>query len=181
MAEVSRAPASATPDPNKFWSLVEPYDRALKAFAYRLVGDRDLMDDALQEAYLRAFRALPSLRGADAMRSWLYRIVYSAAMDLLRARRRTPHVALDHTVERPDPAPDPAEVAASRRDLAAALDSLPPSMRAAVLLVDAEGRSYEEAGAILGVPEGTVASRLSRAREVLRRAMASDSEGGTEP
>lgn len=181
MAEVSDARANPTPDPNTFWSLVEPYDRALKAFAYRLVGDRDLMDDALQEAYLRAFRAFPSLRGADTMRSWLYRIVYTAAMDLLRVRGRTLHVALDDTVERPDPAPDPAEVAAGRRDLAAALESLAPSMRAAVLLVDAEGLSYEEAGAIIGVPKGTVASRLSRAREVLRRALTSDSEGGTEP
>jgi RNA polymerase sigma-70 factor (ECF subfamily) len=172
------APPSGAAD--AFWSLVEPHDRGLRALAYRLTGDRDLMDDVLQEAYLRAFRALPSLRGRDAVGSWLYRIVYNASMDHLRRRQRTPSVPLEDVPERPDPRPDPGEVAAGRRDLAAALDALPPHMRAAVLLVDAEGLSYEEAGAIIGVPPGTVGSRLSRARAVLRRALGTETEGANE-
>jgi RNA polymerase sigma-70 factor (ECF subfamily) len=180
MAERSDAPAKPARDADTFWSLVQPYDRGLRALAYRLVGDRDLMDDVLQEAYLRAFRALSSLRGREAVGSWLYRIVYNASMDQLRKRQRAPHVPLEDVPDRPDPAPDPGEVAAGRGDLAAALESLPPLMRAVVLLVDAEGLSYEEAGAIIGVPKGTVASRLSRAREVLRRALGTNTEGANE-
>jgi RNA polymerase sigma-70 factor (ECF subfamily) len=179
---MARSDASTTPshDPGEFWSLVKPYDGRLRALAYRLVGDRDLMDDVLQEAYLRAFRALPSLRGHEAVGSWMYRIVYNASMDQLRKRKRTPQVALEDVPDRPDPAPDPGEVAAGRRDLAAALATLPAQMRAAVLLVDAEGLSYEEAGAIIGIPPGTIASRLSRARAVLRRALGTDTEGANE-
>jgi RNA polymerase sigma-70 factor, ECF subfamily len=178
MVERSEAPAKPAHDADAFWSLVQPYDRALRALAYRLVGDRHLMDDVLQEAYLKAFRALPSLRGQEALGTWLRRIVYNAAMDQLRGRRRV--LPLDDLPDRPDPAPDPADVAVGRRDLAAALESLPPLMRAAVLLVDAEGLTYEEAGAIIGVPKGTVASRLSRAREVLRRALGAHTEGANE-
>jgi RNA polymerase sigma-70 factor (ECF subfamily) len=174
MLDGSRAPAGAANDPDAFWALVQPHDRALRGLAYRLVGDRDLMDDVLQEAYLKAFRALPSLRGREALGTWLRRIVYNASMDQLRRRRKL--VPLDDLPDHPDP----AEVAAGRRDLAAALESLPPVMRAAVLLVDAEGLSYEEAGAIIGVPKGTVASRLSRAREILRRALEARTEGAKE-
>jgi RNA polymerase sigma-70 factor (ECF subfamily) len=70
-----------------------------------------------------------------------------------------------------DPAGDPARVAAQRADLARALDSLPPDQRAAVLLVDAEGLDYADAAEVLGVAPGTIASRLSRARATLRRAL----------
>jgi RNA polymerase sigma-70 factor (ECF subfamily) len=180
MVKRSGARAKLSHDPDAFWSLVQPHDRALRALAYRLVRDRHLMDDVLQEAYLKAFRALPSLRGTEALGSWLYRIVYNASMDMLRRRRRVPQMALEDVPDRPDPAPDPAEVAAGRGDLAAALEALPPQMRAAVLLVDAEGLSYEEAGAIIGVPSGTVASRLSRARAVLRQSLGTDTEGANE-
>lgn len=173
------APAKPAHDADAFWPLVEPYDRALRALAYRLVGDRDLMDDVLQEAYLRAFRALPSLRGREAVGSWLYRIVYNASMDQVRRRERIAQLALEDAPERPDPAPDPGEVAAGRGDVAAALQTLAPDLRAAVLLVDAEGLSYEEAGVILGVPEGTVGSRLSRARDVLRRSLGAPRQEGT--
>jgi RNA polymerase sigma factor (sigma-70 family) len=177
MVKGSDVPPMPTYDPDAFWSLVQPHDRALRALAYRLVGDRDLMDDVLQEAYLRAFRGLPSLRAADALGSWLYRIVYTASMDQVRGRQRTAHLALDEAPDPPDLAPDPADVATGRRDLVAALETLPPPMRAAVLLVDAEGLSYEEAGAIMGVPKGTVASRLARARDVLRRSLETHAEG----
>jgi RNA polymerase sigma-70 factor (ECF subfamily) len=178
MVERSEAPARPSDRAEEFWSLVEPHDRGLRALAYRLVGDRHLMDDVLQEAYLKAFRALPSLRGREALGTWLRRIVYNAAMHHLRGRSRV--LPLEEVPDRPDPAPDPADVAVGRRDLAAALTALPTDMRAAVLLVDAEGLSYEEAGAIIGVPKGTVASRLSRAREILRRALEARTEGAKE-
>jgi RNA polymerase sigma-70 factor (ECF subfamily) len=181
MTERSEAGAgSADGEVDSFWSLVEPHDRGLRTLAYRLVGDRDLMDDVLQEAYLKAFRNLASLRDEEALVPWLYRIVYNAAMDQLRRRYRLRQVPADELADRPDPAPDPADVAVDRRDLAAALQALPPDMRAAVLLVDAEGLSYEEAAVVIGVAPGTVGSRLSRARAVLRRALGTTREGADE-
>lgn len=168
---IERSAALAAGDVDAFWSLIQPHDRGLRRLAYRLVEDRDAMDDVLQEAYLKAFRGISTLGAREAVGPWLSRIVYNAAMDLLRLRQRHPQVPLDAIGDRPEPGPDPGEVAADRRDLATALASLPPGIRAAVLLVDAEGLSYEEAGAIVGVPAGTIGSRVSRARKVLRRAL----------
>ncbi len=178
-SEVELAERVGAGDPDAFWLLVEPYERGLRALAYRLLGDRNLMDDALQEAYLKAFRALSSYRGEASVAAWLYRIVYNSCLDQLRRGRLRRHAPLEATDERADPGPDPADVAVRRHDLAAALASLPPDMRAAVLLVDAEGLDYGEAAEVLGVSRGTVASRLNRARTRLRRALA-DGTGGTE-
>jgi RNA polymerase sigma-70 factor (ECF subfamily) len=175
--EVELAERAGVGDPDAFWSLVEPYDRGLRALAYRVLRDRDLMDDALQEAYLKAFRALPSFRGESAFASWLYRIVYNSCLDQLRRTGRRRHVPLEAAGERSDPRPGPAEVATWRHDLAAALASLPPDMRAAVLLVDAEGMDYQEAAEILGISRGTLASRLNRTRARLRRALGEEAEG----
>ena len=175
--ELRRAERAGEGDPDAFWSLVEPYERGLRALAYRLLGDRDLMDDALQEAYLKAFRALPSFRGDARVASWLYRIVYNACLDQLRRARLRRHDSLEAAAERSDTGPDHAEVATRRRDLAAALALLPPDMRAAVLLVDAEGMDYRETAEILGISRGTVASRLNRARAHLRSALGDGMEG----
>lgn len=165
-------------DPDEFWSLVEPHDRSLRALAFRLLGDRDLMDDVLQEAYVKAFRALPGFRGTASVSTWLYRIVYNACLDELRRSARRRHVPLDDGPATWDGTGDPAETATLRVDLAAALDALPVDMRAAVLLVDAEGLDYRHAAEVLGVPVGTLASRLSRARELLRRSLAHEQEEG---
>jgi RNA polymerase sigma factor (sigma-70 family) len=99
-------------------------------------------------------------------------------MDQLRQRSSGGrHLSLAEAEEMPDPMPDPGEVAAQRADLAAALASLPPKMRATILLVDAEGMDYQTAAQVLDVPVGTVRSRLSQARGLLRRALCEDSEG----
>jgi RNA polymerase sigma-70 factor (ECF subfamily) len=129
------------------------------------------MDDALQEAYVKAFRGLAGFRSDAGLGTWLYRIIYRACLDVIRAedrRRTTPLSGTDLTA---DPVGDPGRLAAQRADLARALDSLPPDQRAAVLLVDAEGLDYTAAAEVLGVAAGTIASRLSRARAALRRAL----------
>lgn len=163
----------ALEDPQAFWALIEPYDRRLRALAYRVTGDADRMDDALQEAYVRAFRSLPSFRGGAGIGTWLYRIVYNAAVDEVRRAERTRHEQLDDEFEpgAGGRGADLADRVAHRQDLAAALATLPVDMRAAVLLVDAEGMSYDQAAEVLGIPPGTVASRLHRARHVLRNAL----------
>jgi RNA polymerase sigma-70 factor (ECF subfamily) len=170
---VARARAG---DALAFATLIERHDRSLRALAFRLLGDRDLMDDALQEAYLKAFQSLPRFRGQSTIATWLYRVVYNTCLDELRRGRANRTATLDLTAVTA-PERDPAETASARSALAEALASLVPEQRAAVLLVDAEGLDYRAAAEILGVGVGTVASRLSRARAVLRRALSTDTEG----
>jgi len=163
-------------DADAFATLVRHYDPGLRALAYRLLGSRDRMDDALQEAYVRAYRALPRFRGDAKLGTWLYRIVYNACLDELERGRRGGLVLLPHPPEQEDAAPGPGEAAARRDSLARALGALPYEQRAAVLLVDAQGFTYRAAGRVLGVPEGTVASRLNQARSALRAALAEEEE-----
>ncbi|MGH2995097.1 MAG: RNA polymerase sigma factor [Gaiellaceae bacterium] len=163
-------------DQEAFAVLIKHYDPGLRSLAYRILGDRDRMDDALQETYVKAFRALPRFRGDSKLGTWLYRIAYNACLDELGRSRRVVQLPLDDEAERPSFGADPGDVVASRRDLAAALAGLSPEERAAVLLVDAQGFDYRDAGDVLGIPVGTVASRLNRARAALRSALA---EGGT--
>ncbi len=163
-------------DQEAFAALVRHYDRGLRALAYRLLGDRDRMDDALQEAYVKAFRALPRFRGESDVGTWLYRIAYNACLDELERSRKVVHLPLAEVADMAQET-EPVERLATRRALAAALAALPVEDRAAVLLVDAEGFSYADAAQILAVPEGTVASRLNRARASLRRALGDRPEG----
>ena len=156
-------------DAAAFALLLRADDESHRRLAYRLLGDRAAMDDVLQEAYLRAYRALPRFRGGAAFGTWLYRIVYNACLDELRRGRSRREVALH---EQPaGVSPDGVE---EQLDLERALAALPPELRAVVLLVDAEGLSYDEAAEVLGVASGTIGSRLSRARAALRDAL----EGG---
>jgi RNA polymerase sigma-70 factor (ECF subfamily) len=153
-------------DPDAFVELVRRHDLSHRRLAFRLLGGSERMDDVLQEAYVRAFRALPRFRGESSLETWLYRIVYNACVDDLR-RHRT-HETLDEWDERLAAAPTQPE---ERLDLAAALASLPPELRAVVLLIDAEGLTYEETAVVLGAPAGTIASRLNRARAHLQSAL----------
>ena len=164
-------------DRRAFTEVVRHYDHRLRAVAYRLLGDRAAMDDALQEAYVKAFRALPGFREDAGLGTWLYQITYRACIDLQRRESRHQAAVQQSSTtvwSQPDtaaPTADPAATAASRTDLQRALADLPVDQRAAVLLVDAEGLDYEAAAAVLGVAPGTIASRLSRARAALRAAL----------
>ena len=129
------------------------------------------MDDALQDAYVKAFVALPGFTGASSVGTWLYRIVYNTCLDELRRRGRAPLVSGDDAVERAEATHNPDYAVETATDLARALSDLPPDFRAAVILIDAEGMSYDEASEILDVPVGTLASRVNRARARLRSAL----------
>jgi RNA polymerase sigma-70 factor, ECF subfamily len=158
-------------DQEAFASVIKHYDPGLRALAYRLLDDVDRMDDALQEAYVKAFRSLSSFRGESRLGTWLYRIVYNACLDELGRASRVVQLPLEDATDPPDVRADFAEAFADRSGLVEALAALTPEERAAVLLVDAQGFDYRSAGKVLGVPEGTVASRLNRARAGLRRAL----------
>lgn len=153
-----------------FRELVRLYDAGLRALAFRLLGDRGRMDDVLQEAYVKAHRGLATFRGDASVRTWLYRITYNACMDELRHPRRE-ELSLETEPNRAPSAPGPCDRSVARAGLSAALAVLPPDQRAAVVLVDAEGLDYAAAAGVLGVAEGTIASRVSRARAALRKAL----------
>lgn len=159
-------------DPRAFEALIAEHDHGLRALAFRLLEDRAAMQDAMQDAYVSAYRAIGSFTGSSAFGTWLYRIVYNACTDELRRRPRRAYVELEDSHEHVDPAPGLAEAAATRTDLAAALAGLSPDHRAIVLLIDAQGFGYDEAAEALGISAGTVASRLNRARAALRPALA---------
>ena len=135
-AVVDRARAG---DHAAFGDLIRHYDPRLRMLAYRLLGDPARMDDALQEAYVKAYRALPEFRADAAPGSWLYRIVYNACLDLLRREGRHRAASLDAAgrdlAGTASDVPEPGRVASQRADLARALDGLPLDQRAADLLV----------------------------------------------
>ncbi|MBA3655465.1 MAG: RNA polymerase sigma factor [Actinobacteria bacterium] len=164
-AEVSAdvVAAARQGDHGAFARIVSHYDHQLRGLAFRVLGDQARMDDVMQDAYVKAFQALPRFKGDARLGTWLFRITYNACIDEVRRagrRETTPFSRPDHAL--------PADAAIEGVDLTAALGKLPPDQRAAVLLVDAYGYDYAEAAAILGVREGTVGSRLTRARTALR-------------
>ncbi len=154
-----------------FVAILRHYDRRLRLIAFRLLRDRELMDDALQDVALKAFRALPAFRGEAAIGTWLYRITYTTCLDYLRRTRPVLLMPADEIPETLGIVCDTADLVAERDQLACRLSLLPPEQRLAVLLVDQEGFDYRTAGEILGIPAGTVGSRLSTAHERLRRGL----------
>ena len=164
-------------DEGAFAALVRHYDTGLRRLAYRLLGDRARMDDALQEAYLSAYRALPRFRGDSSLGTWLYRIAYNACLDELKRTREV--VDLENVRDRAQADGDPIDALSLRQTLAAALTALPLEDRTAVLLVDANGFDYRSAAEVLGIPEGTVASRLNRARAALRQTLQNERKGAS--
>jgi len=169
----SESKAIRARDREAFTRLILEHDASLRCLAYRLLGDRDLMDDALQEAYAKAFAALPSFHRRSSVATWLYRITYTTCIDVLRRERRLAALPDNLLQDAIDLAPDPGDELAERERLSTALASLPPEQRAAVLLVDRDGFDYKTVAEILDVPFGTAASRVSAARHALRRALGS--------
>lgn len=156
-------------DRDAFVALICHYDRRLRSLAYRLLDDREEMTDAMQDVYVKVFRSLRSFKGRSTVGTWLYRITYTTCLDHL-AQRRSAAVTYDDTEPaRLDLVDDPADVVELRADLSATLRTLTSGQRAVVLMIDRDGYDYRMAADVLGVPIGTIASRLSAAREVLRR------------
>ncbi len=171
-------------DLEAFNLLVLAYQEEVYALAYRLLDDPATAADATQETFLSAWRHLKGFRGGS-FRGWLLRIATNACYDELRRRGRRAQVPLAGTDEETeadalpwmaDPNPDSSpEVMLQRRELQRALETcilrLPPKLRAVLLLVDVHGLDYTGAAASLGVPLGTVKSRLARARAAMRRCL----------
>jgi RNA polymerase sigma-70 factor (ECF subfamily) len=159
--------------------LSDHYDR-IYAVCRRMLGNEADALDAAQDALLSAVRALDRFDGRSSFGTWLYRIATNACLDELRRRRRRPVLglagegtdddALFETAGRSafgQQRPDPADEVSARLDLDAALRSLAPEHRVAVVLRDVADLTYEDIAVILDVPIGTVRSRISRGRAVL--------------
>ena len=161
---------AAADDPAAFREIVLQYDSGLRSLAFRLLRDRDLMDDVLQEAYLKAFRALPRFKRESQLGTWLYRITYNACIDELRRSGQREWVEFDDEIHGPV-APDLSDGVNDRLLVEEAVSHLSPGYQAVLILVDGQGFGYEAASEVLGINEGTVASRLHRAREAMHRTL----------
>jgi RNA polymerase sigma factor (sigma-70 family) len=143
--------------------------------AYRLTGNRHDAEDLTQEVFVRVFRSLSSYTPGT-FEGWLHRITTNLFLDQVRRKARIRFDALPDDAERLASAdPSPAERYDDRlfdHDVQSALDALPPDFRAAVVLCDLEGLTYEEIAATLGIKIGTVRSRIHRGRTQLREALA---------
>lgn len=163
-------------DPEAFAQLVRHYQKMVYNLALGKTGSHHDAEEVTQTAFLKAWQSIRSFQGKAAFSSWLYRLTVNAAIDLLR-QRRAPALSLDDPDLPPladeDPGPEEASLAAERRRLLwQAIDRLPEAQRAPLVLREMEGLSYREIAQVLDLEEGTVKSRLARARLLLRRLLA---------
>ncbi len=145
-----------------------PLMRQIYAVAYRLTRNAADAEDLVQETYLRAFRAFSGYTPDTNIRAWLFTILHRARTDSLRKMGRSPRL-VELVADGPAVAPAQESLTGGQEDIARALEALPEVFRAAVLLRDVQDFSYEEIAGILGIPIGTVMSRIHRGRAMLRR------------
>jgi RNA polymerase sigma-70 factor, ECF subfamily len=160
----------AAGDPEAFSELVRRHRDRLWSVALKTLGDREEAADALQDAFVSAYRAAHTFRGQAAVTTWLHRITVNACLDRARkakSRRATSipePERLEVLLEPHESAAAPAERQDLRRELRKALAELPIEQRAALVLVDMQGYPVAEAARILQVPVGTIKSRCARGR-----------------
>lgn len=171
---------AADGDMAAFEQLVTTHQPAIYRLALRMTGNPEDAADMTQEAFLRAWRGLGSFQADSSLSTWLFRLTSNVCIDFLRAARRhlvVPISGLDadgeeYTLDAPDPAKLPEEellAREEREELRAAMALLAPEQRLILSLRVENDLSYTDIAAVLGVREGTVKSRLARARDQLRK------------
>ncbi|MET3807168.1 RNA polymerase sigma-70 factor (ECF subfamily) [Nakamurella sp. UYEF19] len=157
--------AHVTGDPDAFGELVARHRDRMWAVALRTLRDPEEAADAVQDAFISAFRAADRFRAESAVTTWLHRIVVNACLDRIRRRQVRPTVPLPE--EGPGEPAVQGDQYAHRElamDIEQAMGTLPGDQRAAIVLVDVEGYSVADAAVALGVAEGTIKSRCARGR-----------------
>jgi RNA polymerase sigma-70 factor (ECF subfamily) len=165
-------------DRRAFDLLVQKYQNRIAKLIARFVRNPADVQDVAQEAFIKAYRALPNFRGESAFYTWLYRIAINTAKNhLVAVGRKSPSYAVDvQEVEKYDASEWLKEYATPERELLAdeiqvtvnnALEVLPPDLREAITLREIEGLSYEDIAQVMDCPIGTVRSRIFRAREAI--------------
>lgn len=160
---------------------IEPLIPALRRYASAMLRDRDLADDLVQDCLERAISQWETLRQKENTRQWLFAIAHNLMVNRFRQQdRRGEHVDIADLAPATESAltvPAPQEHRVQLGELMTALDALPEEQRSVVLLVSVEDLSYAEAAKALGIPIGTVMSRLARGRERLQRALDGELRG----
>jgi RNA polymerase sigma factor (sigma-70 family) len=152
-----------------FEQLFREYYGDILAYLYRLVGDRKQAEDLTQDAFLKAYRALPDLPADANVRAWLYRIGTNTALDWLRRRRLIAWLPLLERDTHPAVRTSFAETSLESMAVARALGQLPARYRVPLVLFACQGFSTYEIAGILHISQGAVKTRLFRAREKFRR------------
>jgi len=163
---------SAISREERFETELLPQLRPLFGAAYRMTGNAHDAEDLVQETMLRAYRAIDRFEPGTSARAWLLTILQRVRTDAFRRRLRRPRT-VELTEESPQPAVAPAQnaLASGYEDLERAIATLPEVFRTAVVLRDVQELSYAEIADALGVPVGTVMSRIHRGRALLREAL----------
>ena len=165
-------------DSESFNQLIKRWERPIYALAYRTIGREDDARDVVQETFLRAFRGLSGFKGQAKFSSWLYRITLNLCRDWMRRQRRAPVIATPDGVDLVELAGESANVetadaAVGRRELsrlvARAMTALPEEQRAAIVLKEYHGLTFQEIADLLGCPLSTVKTRLYQGLVVLRK------------
>lgn len=176
--EAPQAPATAVAEwvPPTWEEIVEQHSARVYRLAYRLTGNVHDAEDLTQDVFVRVFRSLHSY-SPGTFEGWLHRITTNVFLDRMRRKQRIRFDALsdEATARLAGRAPGPEQVYAATHlddDVQRALDGLAPAFRAAVVLCDIEGLSYEEIADVLDIKLGTVRSRIHRGRAQLREALA---------
>jgi len=169
-------------DKSAFDLLVIKYQHKILGLVSRYIKDQDEMMDVVQEAFIKAYRAIPGFRGDSAFYTWLYRIAINTAKNHLVSRARRPpasDIRLDidegefqgHSVVLEDNASPEEQIITDelRKTIYAAIESLPEDLKVAITLREFEGLSYEEIASVMECPVGTVRSRIFRAREAIEK------------
>jgi len=177
-------------DKGAFDALVLKYQHKVVKLVMRYVRNPAEAEDVAQEAFIKAYRALPQFRGESAFYTWLYRIAINTAKNAVVSRDRSP-VEFDLDTQGLDESYDmqgrlkdsetPEGLVLTdeiRSTVNSAIDALPEDLRTAIVLRELEGLSYEEIAAAMGCPVGTVRSRIFRAREAIDRRLREVFEGG---
>jgi RNA polymerase sigma-70 factor, ECF subfamily len=177
-------------DKGAFDALVLKYQHKVVKLVMRYVRTPAEAEDIAQEAFIKAYRALPQFRGDSAFYTWLYRIAINTAKNAVVSRERSP-IDFDLDLQNPDESYEmhgrlkddetPEALAMTdeiRTTVNSAIDALPEDLRTAIVLRELEGLSYEEIAATMDCPVGTVRSRIFRAREAIDRRLREVFEGG---
>lgn len=166
-------------DKQAFGLLVSKYQRKLVRLVSRLIRDPAEVEDVVQEAFIKAYRALPGFRGESAFYTWLYRIGINAAKNYLVTRGRRPPTTTEFDNEEAEAFDEgeqlrdhntPERILMSKEigdTVNAAMEALPEDLRNAIVLREIDGLSYEEISQVMNCPIGTVRSRIFRAREAI--------------
>ena len=170
-------------DPEAFGRLMEPLEQLVWRVCWHYTGNREATEDCGQETMIRIWRNLGNYRGECALESWVYRIAANCCMDWLRKKKRDRSVSVEPLREQgfdpADTSPGTAEQVVAkdeRQRLREAISLLPDEQREALILTQLEKVPYEEAARALGVSEGTVKSRVNRAKTRLKELLSEERE-----